>query len=426
MEYKREKYLQKLIDLKDVDLIKVITGVRRCGKSYLLNNIFYKYLINSNVKSDHIVSVQFDKEENKEYRDMNVALNYLKSFIKDDEEYFFLLDEVQLIYDKEDPSNKSAFFDVLNSLHHIDNANIYVTGSNSQFLSKDILTTFRGRSFQIHMMPLTFSEYMEDTSLNFEEALNEYLIYGGLPMIKEYKTEELKKEYLNSIFSEIYNDDLKERYVIKNASEFDELINIASSQIGCPCSYKSLSNTFKSEKNILITSETIEKYLSYLESAFILNKAQKYDIKGKKYINAYQKYYFEDLGLRNVRLNFRQNEKTHLMENLIYNELISHGYSVDVGMIEKNERNNEGKQVKKQLEVDFVCNKNDKKYYIQSAYSIEDLDKYEQEEKSLLNINDNFKKIIIAYDALDTHRNQNGTLIIKLKDFLLDPDSLEK
>ena len=340
--------------------------------------------------------------------------------------FILLFYMISLYYDKNNLKNKSAFFDVLNSLLHIENANIYVTGSNSQFLSKDILTTFRGRSFQIHMMPLSFSEYMEDTSLSKEEAYQEYLIYGGLPMIREYKTEELKKEYLNSIFDEIYNEDLKERYTIQNEQEFDELIDIASSQIGCPCSYKSLSNTFNSEKQKLISPKTIEKYLSYLESAFVLNKAQKYDIKGKSYINAYQKYYFEDLGLRNVRLNFRQNEKTHLMENLIYNELKYRGYSIDVGMVEKNERNKEGKQVKKQLEVDFVCNKNDKKYYIQSAYSIEDLDKYAQEEKSLLNIKDNFKKIIISYDALATHRNQNGTLIIRLFDFLLNPDSLEQ
>lgn len=426
MEYKREKYLNKLIELERVPIIKVITGLRRCGKSYLLNNIFYRYLINKGIKSDHIIKIEFDKKENAIYRDADFCLKYLKEVIVDNDTYYYLLDEVQLIKDKNDPNNKSSFFEVLNSLLHIENTNIYVTGSNSQFLSKDILTTFRGRGFNIHILPLSFSEIMEDESLSMEEAFDNYLTYGGLPLTYTYATDELKSTYLNSIFDEIYEEDLKSRYNIKNKIEFDELIDICSSQIGSYCSYKSLSNTFKSVKNKSIKNETIAKYMGYMESAFIVSGARKYNIKGKHYIDAYKKYYFEDLGLRNARLNFRQVEKTHLLENLIYNELKYRGYDIDVGSVEKVEKDTNNKSIKKQLEIDFICNKASQKYYIQSAYSLYNNDsKLEQEKRSLLALKDAFKRIIITYDKVKPHKDEDGILILNIFDFLLDPNSLE-
>ncbi|MCQ2977384.1 MAG: ATP-binding protein, partial [archaeon] len=354
--------------------------------------------------------------------------DYLKSKIVDDDMYYFLLDEVQLIYDKDDSKNKSAFYEVINSLMHIENTDIYVTGSNSQFLSKDVLTVFRGRGMEVHVYPLSFSEYMENKDRdynNINKAWNDYFTYGGLPMTSTLTTDELKTDYLNSIFDEIYMLDLKDRYKIKNKIEFDELIDVVSSQVGSYASYNSLSNTFKSLKNKQLSQVTIEKYLRYLESAFILNKAPKYDIKGKKYIGAYNKYYFEDLGLRNVRLNFKQVEETHLMENIIYNELLYRGFSVNVGVVEKVEKNNEGKQVKKQLEVDFVCNKGSMTYYVQSALSIIDEEKRDREIKSLKNIKDSFKRIVITKDDRKVMHDDNGITYIGLYECGLNENSLD-
>lgn len=415
MEIRRDIYLNKLISHMHNGMIKVITGIRRCGKSYLLFNLFYNYLINSGIKEDHIIKIALDDRMNKNFRDPDEMLNYVYDSIKDKEMYYILLDEVQFM---------NEFEDVLNSFLHIDNVDTYVTGSNAKFLSKDIITEFRGRGDQIHIQPLTFAEYYSVYNGSKDNAWNEYIKYGGLPKTIEFTSPKDKTDYLNNIFSETYIKDIISRYNVKNEPELEELLDILASSIGSLTNPKKLADTFKSIKNISMHENTIKKYLDYFVDSFLISKVKRYDVKGKKYINTPSKYYFTDLGLRNARINYRQLEETHIMENIIYNELIARGFSVDVGIVEINDKNKYGSYSLKQLEVDFVCNFGDKRYYIQSALELPTREKTIQEEKSLLNINDSFKKIIIVKNTISSWYNEEGILIINLFDFLLNPDIL--
>lgn len=415
MEIKRDTYLQKLIDRIGNGLIKVITGVRRSGKSYLLFELFYNYLKEQGVDDSHIIKIALDDRINKQYRNPDILCNYVHEKIVDDKNYYILLDEVQFV---------SEFEDVLNSFIHIKNADTFVTGSNAKFLSKDIITEFRGRGDEIHIAPLSFKEFYSVKNCEKEEAWKEYCLYGGLPKVLEYKTDEDKASYLKNIFEETYLTDIKERNKIRNDTELSELLDILSSSIGSLTNPKKLSDTFMSVKKVSIHPDTLNSYLEYLSDSFLISKSLRYDIKGKKYISTPSKYYFTDVGLRNARLNFRQNEETHIMENVIYNELKIKGYNVDVGVVEYTKSEN-GKSLRVQTEVDFVCNKADKRYYIQSALSIPDREKTLQEQNSLLKIPDSFKKIIIVKDAIFTHYNEEGVLIINLFDFLLNEKSLE-
>ena len=416
MEFKRDLYLKRLIESRQNGFIKVITGIRRCGKSYLLNVIFYHYLLENGVADDHIIRVDLEDRMNKELRDPDAMLHYVHDRIKDNELYYIIIDEVQLM---------DEFVDVLNSFRHIENADTYVTGSNSHFLSSDIPTEFRGRGETIHVNPLSFSEYYSAVGGDKSDAWREYYTYGGLPHIQSYETEEKKLNYLKSLFETVYLADIKERHKIKNDDELRELVLILASSIGAPCNPTKLSNTFKSVKNVSISSQTISNYLTYLSEAFLLNKAIRYDIKGKKYINTLSKYYFSDIGLRNAILDLRQQEETHIMENIIYNELIVRGYSVDVGMVEIKKQDKDGKWIRVQLEVDFIASRGSKKYYVQSALSIPDREKEIQEARSLTNINDSFKKIIVVKDHIMPRRNEEGILTIGLFDFLLKEDSMD-
>ncbi|MCQ2979272.1 MAG: ATP-binding protein [Clostridia bacterium] len=425
MVINRDKYLNKLIERKHNGLIKLVTGIRRCGKSYLLNTIFVKHLLECGIKNDHIICVNFDDLDNIDLREIRNANKYLKSKIIDDDMYYFILDEVQLMYNKDDSENSTAFFEVLNSLMHLNNTDIYATGSNSRFLSSDIISTFRGRSDEIRVHPLTFKEYYNallniNSNTTKEDALEKYTLYGGLPLSLTYTSYDAISDYLKNTFKEIYKLDIKERYKINNNIEFDEIVNFISSQIGSQISYLSLSKTFKSVKNKSISDKTIKRYIDFLIGSYILNQAKRYDVKGKKYINSSYKLYFEDLGLRNARINFSQNEKTHLMENLIYNELIERGYNVDTGdisIVEK--RKDDDTFIRKKLEIDFVATKFNRKYYIQSAYSINDPDKLMQEQRSLLAIKDSNEKIIITYNMTIPRITDEGIKIISIYDFLL-------
>lgn len=415
MEIKRDLYLNKLISHMHNGMIKVITGIRRCGKSYLLFNLFYDYLIESGVKEDHIIKIALDDRRNKKYRNPDELCNFIYESIKDNNMYYILLDEVQFV---------DEFEDVLNSFLHIKNADTYVTGSNAKFLSKDIITEFRGRGDQIHMQPLTFSEFYSVYNGSKEDAWKEYIQYGGLPKVIDFATHKEKIDYLNNIFTETYIKDIISRYKVKNKPELEELLDILSSVIGSPTNPTKLSATFRSVKHIPIHFTTIKRYLDYLLDSFLISQARRYDVKGKRYINTPSKYYFVDMGLRNARLNFRQLEETHIMENVIYNELIARGYSVDVGVVEINDKNKYGTYSIKQLEVDFVCNLGDKRYYIQSALELPTREKTIQEQKSLLNINDSFKKIIIVKDSISSWYTEEGVLIINLFEFLLNPEIL--
>ncbi len=416
MEIKRNRYLQQLIDSRQNGFIKVVTGIRRCGKSYLLNVLFYHYLIGSGVSDDHIIRIDLEDRMNKELRDPDTMLHYVHDRIKDKELYYIIIDEVQLM---------DEFVDVLNSFRHIENADTYVTGSNSHFLSSDIPTEFRGRGETIHVNPLSFAEFYSVKGGDKQDAWREYYTYGGLPLIQSFETEEKKTNYLKNLFETVYLADIIERHKIKNDSELRELVLILASSIGAPCNPTKLSNTFKSVKNVSIGSQTISNYLTYLSESFLLNKAIRYDIKGKKYINTLSKYYFSDIGLRNAILDMRQQEETHIMENIIYNELITRGYGVDVGIVEIRKHDKEGKWSRTQLEVNFIANLGSKKYYVQSALSIPDREKEIQESRSLMNINDSFKKIIIVKDHIMPRRNEDGILTIGLFDFLLKEDSLD-
>ena len=416
MEIKRDRYLKKLIDSRQNGFIKVVTGIRRCGKSYLLNVLFYHYLLDNGVADDHIIRIDLEDRMNKELRNPDNMLNYVHNRIKDNTLYYIIIDEVQLM---------NEFVDVLNSFRHIDNADTYVTGSNSHFLSSDIPTEFRGRGEAIHVNPLSFSEFYSAIGGDKLDAWREYYTYGGLPLIQSFETEEKKTNYLKGLFETVYLADIIERHKIKSDSELRELVLILASSIGTPCNPTKLSNTFKSVKNIGIGSQTIDNYLTYLSESFLLNKAIRYDIKGKKYINTLSKYYFSDIGLRNAILDMRQQEETHILENIIYNELITRGYSVDIGMVEIRKPNKEGKWSRSQLEVDFIASLGSKKYYVQSTLSIPDREKEIQESRSLMNINDSFKKIIIVKDHIMPRRNEEGILTIGLFDFLLKEDSLD-
>ncbi len=415
MEIKRDSYLRKLIDRQHNGLVKVITGIRRCGKSYLLFELFYKYLKEQGVDDSHIIKLALDDRKNKKYRNPDELCDYVHAQIVDDKPYYILLDEVQFV---------DEFEDVLNSFMHIKNADTYVTGSNAKFLSKDIITEFRGRGDEIHVSPLSFKEFYSVYDGSKEEARKQYCLYGGLPKVLEYKTDEDKVAYLKNIFEETYLTDIKERHKIRNDAELAELLDILSSSIGSLTNPKKLSDTFKSVKQVSLHPDTINNYLEYLVDSYLISQSKRYDIKGKKYINTPSKYYFTDMGLRNARLNFRQYEETHIMENVIYNELKIMGFNLDVGVVEYS-KVVDGKSVRVQAEVDFVCNKADKRYYIQSAFSIPDREKMLQEQNSLTRINDSFKKIIIVKDAIKSHYNEEGVLILSLFDFLLEENSLE-
>ena len=416
MKIGRDVYLNKLISKRHNGLIKVVTGMRRCGKSYLLFNLFKEYLVNEGVAENHIIEIAFDSFENKKYRDPEVLFPYLMEKISDDEMYYVLLDEVQMLDD---------FESVLNSLGRKQNVDVYVTGSNAKFLSKDIITEFRGRGDEVHMYPLTFGEFMSVYDGDKQEGWRDYVLFGGIPLVLGFETADQKSDFLKSLFEETYISDITGRNNIRNKAELEELLNILSSAIGSLTNPSKLSATFKSVKNKSISKDTIIKYIDYLRDSFLIDSAIRYDIKGKKYINTPSKYYFTDLGLRNARLNFRQVEETHVMENIIFNELKVRGYNVDVGVVVMNEVDKNGKKIRKQLEVDFVCNKGSKRFYIQSAYALPDKEKMEQEQRSLVNTGDGFKKIIITKDAVAPLYNEEGILVMSVYDFLLNPDSME-
>lgn len=405
MIIKRDKYLDELIGWKHTDLIKIVTGLRRCGKSFLLFNLFHQHLLSSGTDESHIIEIALDDISNEALREPFRMLEYVKSKIKDDNQYYLIIDEVQLL---------GRFVDVLNSFMHIDNVDIYVTGSNSRFLSKDVATEFRGRGIEIHIYPLSFAELYQARGGDKYALWKSYYTYGELPYLASLNDNARKAEYLSSLNQTLYLKDIVERNKIANEDEFFELMNLMASSIGLPCNPNKIANTFKSVKKVSLASQTIAKYLSFMEDAFIVEKSVRYDIKGRKYISTLSKYYFQDVGLRNALLNFRQVEETHLMENVIYNELRRCGYSVDVGMIEVRSATQ-----RKQLEVDFVANKGDKRYYIQSAFALPDEQKLEQELASLKKINDSFKKIIITRDDIAPYHDDNGVLIIGLMDFLL-------
>lgn len=415
MEIKRDLYLNKLIRHKHNGMIKVITGIRRCGKSYLLFELFYKHLLSVGVKNDHILKIALDDRMNKKYRDPDFLCEYVHTFIKDEDMYYILLDEVQLV---------PEFEDVLNSFLHIKNADTFVTGSNAKFLSKDVITEFRGRGDQIHIAPLSFSEFMTAYKGSVEHGWNQYINFGGLPKLFEFPTIEDKSNYLKNIVTETYIKDIKERNDIRGNAELEELLDILSSAIGSLTNPKKLSDTFKSVKQVSIHPDTLKTYLDYFVDSFLIEQAKRYNIKGKKYINTPSKYYFTDIGLRNARLNFRQSEETHAIENIVYNELKIRGFNVDVGIVDYYSSDNNKKSTLKQTEVDFVCNMSDKRYYIQVALSLPSQQKLEQEQNSLMHITDSFKKIIIVKDISRSHYNENGIYLMSLFDFLLNPDSL--
>lgn len=415
MEIKRDIYLNRLIRREKNGLIKVVTGVRRCGKSYLLFNLFHAYLLDKGVKEDHIIEVALDDRSNKELRDPDNMLKYVKERIVDRDTYYIILDEVQLL---------NEFEDVLNSFLHIRNADVYVTGSNSKFLSSDVITEFRGRGDEIRIYPLSFREYCSAYEGSTDEAWDDYFTYGGLPLILSRGTAEEKAEYLMSLFQKVYLSDIVDRHKVRNREELDELMDILASAVGSLTNPLKLANTFKAVKKKTISDKTLKKYMDYLMDAFLMSKAVRYDIKGRKYIGSPAKFYFEDVGLRNARLNFRQMEENHIMENIIYNELRIRGYHVDVGLVEQFGKNSAYKTIRKQLEVDFVATKGSEKYYLQSAFAMTTPEKQAQEERPLNAIGDSFKKIIIVRDNIKVRRNDMGIVTIGIQNFLLDENSL--
>lgn len=429
MEIKRDFYLKKLISRRNNGLIKVITGIRRCGKSYLLNTIFHNYLLENGVDENHIIRFAFDSADDlyligeslikidKEKRrvDPEKFMAYIRSKMTDNGMYYLLLDEVQML---------DCFESVLNGYLRKDNMDVYVTGSNAKFLSKDIITEFAGRGDEIHMYPLSFSEFMSVYKGDKYEGLSEYMLYGGIPSVVIRDDFNDKIAALENLFGEIYISDIYKRNKVRNQGELEDLLNILSSSIGSLTNPEKLKNTFRTVKKSKITANTVKKYLDYFEDSFLIESAQRYDIKGKAYIETPKKYYFSDLGLRNARINFRQFEQTHAMENIIYNELRMRGYSVDVGVVTIAE-NKGGKVIRKQLEVDFVCNLGSARYYIQSAYSLPDEEKLLQETKPFRKIDDSFKKIIVTKDIVPKHYDEHGILTLNIYDFLLDPASIE-
>ena len=416
IEIKRDYYLEQLVQRQNNGLIKVITGIRRCGKSYLLRTLFKKYLLESGVDEEHIIEMAFDLFDNIDYRDPKVFYPWALGQIKDEGQYYFLLDEVQML---------GEFVSVLNGLADKKNCDVYVTGSNANFLSKDIATEFGGRSDEIHMYPLSFSEFMSFYTGNSFEGWNEYITYGGIPLVVLAETEEQKMALLDNLLKETYIRDIVKRNKIRNIGEMEALLDVLASAIGALTNPNKLQKTFKSVRQSKITATTITKYIEYLKDAFLIEEANRYDIKGKSYIGTPVKYYFMDLGLRNARINYRQMEVTHSMENVIYNEMRMRGFSVDVGNLNIVEKGKDGKQVKKNLEVDFVCNKGSKKYYIQSAYMLETEEKMAQELRPFRKIQDSFKKIVITANTPKPFYNEEGILIMNVYDFLLKPELLE-
>ena len=407
-EIKRDLYLERLINRKENGLIKIVTGIRRCGKSYLLDPIYKNYLLENKVKEDHIIKIDLDERKNNKYLNPDTLDSYIRSLIVDKDMYYIILDEIQKVED---------FESVLNGFLHIDNVDIYITGSNSKFLSSDIRTEFRGRGDEVRVLPLTFAEFISAYEGNNDDAWKEYITYGGLPRILSQKTEEQKSKYLKDLFERTYLSDIIERNNIQRIDVLDTLVNILASSVGSLTNPKKLSDTFISNSMKDVSINTITSYINYLLESFLIEKAQRYDVKGKQYISTPSKYYFSDIGLRNARLNFRQQEEDHIMENIIYNELLYRGYNVDVGVVEIRENN-----IRKQTEVDFVCNQTDKRYYIQCALSLPTREKTLQEERPLMNINDNFKKIIIVKDNIKSWMTEEGISVIGIQEFLLNKD----
>lgn len=415
MIIRRDMYLKQLIEKQHNGMIKIVTGIRRSGKSFLLFQLFKNYLIENGIDKKHIIEIALDGIENEDLRDPKVCFHYIKSCIKDEKMYYILLDEVQFM---------ERFEEVLNSLLRINNVDIYVTGSNSKFLSSDIVTEFRGRGDELRIYPLSFEEFYSVYDGDYDDAWEEYMIYGGLPQIIQFKNNKHKVEYLKNMFENVYLKDIIERNHIQNKDEIDSLVDILASAIGSPSNPTKISRTFQSERHVQYSNKTISKHIDYLTEAFLISKASRYDIKGRKYVGANLKYYFTDLGLRNARLNFRQQEPTHIMENIVYNELLIRGYNVDVGMIEYHTKNSDGKSQCKQLEVDFVVNDGSIRYYIQVAYDISSIEKQKQEFNSLKRIPDSFRKIVIINGSKKPWYNDDGFIIMGMKYFLLNKNSL--
>lgn len=416
MRIERKIYFDKVVESRHNGMIKIITGVRRNGKSYLLFELFADWLKADGVASDHIITIDLENRRNKALRNPDNLLVYIDSKMTDKDMYYILIDEIQLV---------DEFEDVLNSYLKIKNADLYVTGSNARFLSKDVITTFRGRGEEIKVFPLNFREFMSAADKNVELAFEEFMTYGGLPQVLEYKSEERKAEYLKALFAETYITDIKDRYNVKQDEELEILLDVLSSNIGSLTNPSRLANTFLSEKKVKLSDKTIKNYLDYICDSFLLEKSQRYDIKGKKYIDTPYKYYFVDLGLRNARLNFRQLEKTHMMENVIYNELRVRGFNVDVGIVPVVIRDKDGNQKRVSYEIDFVANKGNQRYYIQSAYRLDSDEKVAQEQNSLRNVDDSFKKIVIVGNPILVERDNNGITTMSVYDFLLKENSLE-
>lgn len=416
MNINRDIYLKRLIDSRHNRMIKVVTGVRRCGKSYLLFHLFTDWLIAEGVADDHIITVNLEDRRNKSLRDPDNLLEYIDGRMMDKDMYYILLDEIQMV---------DEFEDVLNSYLNVVNADVYVTGSNARFLSKDVITEFRGRGDEIHMLPLSFGEFFSVYEGDYKMALDEYLTYGGLPQILSYKTEKQKVDYLKGLFEKTYISDIVGRYHVKNETELGEMVNIVAYAVGSLTNPTKIVNTFATVKNVKITNDTVKKWLDYLCDSFLVSRSMRYDVKGRRYIDTPSKYYFSDLGLRNARLNFRQNEKTHLMENMIYNELLYRGFNVDVGVVVTETTSSEGKRQKVQLEIDFVCNQGSRRYYIQSAYKMDTDEKRRQECLSLSKVDDSFKKVVIVADDQLVHHDDKGITTICLRDFLTRPSALD-
>ena len=412
----RKKYLDELISLRHNGMIKVVTGMRRCGKSYLLFEIFASWLEKNGIASDHVIKLDLEDYKNREMRNPDNLCAYVESRITDDTMHYLLLDEVQML---------GHFEDVLNGFLRMRNVDVYVTGSNAKFLSKDIVTEFRGRGFEVKMYPLSFSEYMSVYQGSVQAGFNEYMLYGGLPQILSYAMEEQKAKFLKSLFDEVYIKDIKDRYEIRKDDDLEELINIMASGVGSLTNPNKLANTFRSEKKSSISYDTVKEYIDYLCDSFLVEKSTRYDIKGKRYVNAPYKYYFMDLGLRNARINFRQSERSHLMENMVYNELRIRGFNVDVGIVPVVMADESGRQRRSSFEVDFVCNLGSRRYYIQSAYRMESDEKIRQERASLLKVDDSFKKIIVVGEESPVTRDEVGITTISIYDFLLKENSLE-
>ncbi|MCQ2314536.1 MAG: ATP-binding protein [Bacteroidales bacterium] len=415
MVFGRKKYLEQLISLEGNGMIKIVTGIRRCGKSFLLFNLYKDYLLNKGIRADHIIEVNLENRRNKKLRDPDMLLEYIDSKILDEAHYYVLLDEIQLV---------PEFEDVLNSYLSMPNVDVYVTGSNAKFLSSDVITEFRGRGWEIRVHPLSFAEYYEAVGGDEQRTLNDYYLYGGLPAVALMDSDQQKQDYLTEVFETVYLKDILQRNHLRKVNGLRELVRILASSIGSGLNVKKIANTFKSESNMDVSPITIASYLEHLQDAFIVNEAMRYDVKGRKYIGTETKYYFEDVGVRNAIIGFRQIEMNHSMENVIYNELRHLGYTVDVGMVEVMKRDAEGKQYRTRLEVDFVVNRHDQRLYIQSAYRIPDKEKMEQEQASLLHIPDAFRKIIIDGDRYTSNYNNNGVLMIGVCDFLMHPEKI--